>query len=67
MVAFRPVDNIGGARGFWLADPYWGRGHMTEAVTAIPDFLFCELQIIRPTNLQLSPSRESPWPFIDLL
>ncbi len=46
-VAFRPNENNGGHRGFWLAEPYWGRGYMTEAVTAIQDFLFFELGIDR--------------------
>jgi RimJ/RimL family protein N-acetyltransferase len=27
-------------RGFWLAESYWGRGLMTEAVTAVNDFAF---------------------------
>lgn len=32
----------GGNRGFWLAEPYWGRGYMTEAVMAVQDWLFFE-------------------------
>lgn len=32
----------GGNRGFWLAEPYWGRGYMSEAVGAIQDWLFFE-------------------------
>ncbi len=47
MIAFRPDENNGGDRGFWLAEPYWGRGYMTEAVTAVQDFLFFELGIDR--------------------
>lgn len=34
-------------RGFWLAEPYWGRGLMTEAVVATQDFVFNELNIER--------------------
>jgi len=30
-------------RGFWLAEPFQGRGYMTEAVTHVQDFLFFEL------------------------
>ncbi len=29
-------------RGFWLARPWWGRGLMTEAVTAFQDWVFFE-------------------------
>ena len=32
----------GGNRGFWLAEAFWRRGYMTEAVTAIQDWLFFE-------------------------
>ena len=34
-------------RGFWLAEPFWGRGLMTEAVVATQDFVFNELNIKR--------------------
>jgi len=27
-----------GNRGFWLAEPYWSRGLMTEAIAAVNDF-----------------------------
>lgn len=30
-------------RGFWLGEPYWGQGYMTEAATAVNDFAFDEL------------------------
>lgn len=36
-----------GNRGFWLSESYWGRGYMSEAITAIQDWLFFELQIDR--------------------
>ncbi|HJZ20655.1 MAG TPA: GNAT family N-acetyltransferase [Bradyrhizobium sp.] len=40
-VHFRPrADTPKGNRGFWLAEPYWNRGLMTEAVTAVNDFAF---------------------------
>jgi ribosomal-protein-alanine N-acetyltransferase len=29
-----------GNRGFWLAEPYWNQGLMTEAVAAVNDFAF---------------------------
>ena len=34
-----------GNRGFWLAEPFWGRGYMTEAVAAVQDFLFFDIGI----------------------
>jgi ribosomal-protein-alanine N-acetyltransferase len=40
-IYFRPgSDNPKGNRGFWLAEPYWNRGLMTEAITAANDFAF---------------------------
>ena len=32
-------------RGFWLGEPYWGRGLMREAATAVNDFAFDELRM----------------------
>ena len=32
-----------GNRGFWLAEPYWKKGLMTEAVAAVNDFAFLTL------------------------
>ena len=34
-------------RGFWLAEPFWGRGLMTEAVIATQDYVFFELNADR--------------------
>ena len=30
-------------RGFWLAEPFWGNGYMTEAVSAVHDLAFDQL------------------------
>jgi len=30
-------------RGFWLAEPHWGKGYMSQAVFAVQDFVFIEL------------------------
>lgn len=42
------VDN----RGFWLAQPYWGKGYMTEAADAVTDYAFEVLgfDVLRFTN-----------------
>ena len=43
-IHFRPdADSAKGNRGFWLAEPYWGRGLMTEAISAVNDFAFLTL------------------------
>lgn len=34
------AEGAKGNRGFWLAEPYWNRGLMTEAVAAVNDFAF---------------------------
>ena len=45
-VRFLPRANAPkGNRGFWLAEPYWNRGLMTEAITAVNDFAFRTLGI----------------------
>jgi RimJ/RimL family protein N-acetyltransferase len=30
-------------RGFWLTEPFWNKGYMTEAVTPVMDYAFNEL------------------------
>jgi ribosomal-protein-alanine N-acetyltransferase len=45
-IRFRPgSDAPKGNRGFWLAEPYWNKGLMTEAVAAVNDFAFTTLGI----------------------
>jgi ribosomal-protein-alanine N-acetyltransferase len=45
-INFRPrMDNPKGNRGFWIAEPYWNRGLMTEAVSSVNDFAFETLGI----------------------
>jgi ribosomal-protein-alanine N-acetyltransferase len=36
-----------GNRGFWLAEPHWNQGLMTEAIAAVNDFAFRTLGIER--------------------
>ena len=43
-INFRPrADGRKGNRGFWLAEPYWNQGLMTEAIAAVNDFAFLTL------------------------
>jgi RimJ/RimL family protein N-acetyltransferase len=45
-INFRPgTNNPKGNRGFWLAEPYWNRGLMTEAVSSVNGFVFGTLGI----------------------
>ncbi len=48
-IHFRPQathsENPKGNRGFWLAEPYWNQGLMTEAIAAVNDFAFETLGI----------------------
>ncbi|CCE02699.1 GNAT family N-acetyltransferase [Bradyrhizobium sp. STM 3809] len=40
-IHFRPrAESVKGHRGFWLAEPYWKRGLMSEAIAAVNDFAF---------------------------
>jgi len=36
-------------RGFWIGEPYWNKGYITEAVTAVNDFVFFELGVDKMT------------------
>ncbi len=38
-------DEPKGNRGFWLAEPYWNKGLMTEAIASVNDFVFGTLGI----------------------
>ena len=43
-INFRPrADGRKGNRGFWLAEPWWNQGLMTEAIAAVNDFAFLTL------------------------
>jgi RimJ/RimL family protein N-acetyltransferase len=45
-IHFRPrADNPKCNRGFWIAESYWNRGLMTEAIASVNDFAFRTLEI----------------------
>jgi RimJ/RimL family protein N-acetyltransferase len=45
-IRLRPnSDAPKGNRGFWLAEPFWNQGLMTEAIAAVNDFAFGTLGI----------------------
>jgi RimJ/RimL family protein N-acetyltransferase len=33
--------------GYWLAEPFWGKGIMTQAVKNIADYAICDLKMHR--------------------
>lgn len=47
LIEYRHVTDRDDNRGFWLAEPYWQQGYMTEAVTAVNDFIFFDLKVER--------------------
>ncbi|MEL6168887.1 MAG: GNAT family N-acetyltransferase, partial [Pseudomonadota bacterium] len=43
-IEYRFFDDEEENRGFWLAQPFWGRGIMTHAVAVTQDFVFFTLE-----------------------
>jgi [ribosomal protein S5]-alanine N-acetyltransferase len=41
------VHRLTAELGYWLAEPYWGRGIMTEAVTRFTDYVFERFGLLR--------------------
>jgi len=46
-IEYRLDDYEDDNRGFWLGEPFWGRGIMTEAVIATQNYVFNELNVER--------------------
>ncbi len=45
LIGFEDGETQYGNRGFWLAEPFWGQGYMTETVEAVNEFIFETLKI----------------------
>ena len=45
VIEFRLVTELDDHRGFWLAQPYWRRGLMSEAVEVVNRFVFEDLGV----------------------
>ena len=43
----RDVERLTGELGYWLAEPFWGRGIMTETVAKFADFAFERFGLVR--------------------
>jgi len=41
------VHRLTAEMGYWLAEPYWGRGLMTEAVSKFAEYVFEKFQLMR--------------------
>jgi len=68
-IHFRPwSDSPKGNRGFWLAEPWWNQGLMTEAVAAVNNFAFHTLGVessmsaTRPQTKRRAGSSKRPAP-----
>ncbi|CAM2011117.1 GNAT family N-acetyltransferase [Acanthopleuribacter pedis] len=44
LIEYRFTKDKDDNRGFWLAEPFWGKGLMSEAVAATQDFVFFDLK-----------------------
>lgn len=50
VIGFIPQDDIyrkNAELGYWLGEPYWNKGIMTQAITLAVDYAFAELNIVR--------------------
>lgn len=43
----RDINRIAAEIGYWLGEPFWGRGIMTRAVSAVTEYAFTELRMVR--------------------
>ena len=41
------VERYSAEIGYWLGEPYWGKGIATEALQLLTDFLFAEAHLLR--------------------
>ena len=47
IVINQDVHRLTAEMGYWLGEPFWGKGIMTEAVTRFTDFAFEEFGLVR--------------------
>lgn len=45
LIEYRHITDRDDNRGFWLAEPFWKQGLMTEAAAAVNDFIFFDLGV----------------------
>lgn len=59
LIEYRHITDRDDNRGFWLAEPYWRKRLMTEAVTAINDFIFFDLGVDQITVCNVQDNKGS--------
>ena len=47
LVLKQDIERIGAELGYWLAEPYWGRGILSEAVPAFTEWAVREFELLR--------------------
>ena len=45
--------------GYWIGEPYWGKGYATQTVQLLTNFAFNELQVLRVFAGVFSPNKAS--------
>jgi [ribosomal protein S5]-alanine N-acetyltransferase len=61
-IGFSPnqdVHRLTAELGYWLAEPYWGRGIMTEAVTKLTDYALEQFGLMRVYAEPYAPNTAS--------
>ena len=53
------VERVAAELGYWLGESHWGRGIVTEAVTALTEWAFRELPLTRVYALPLASNPAS--------
>ena len=57
-ISLHDIDDSQGELGYWIGEPYWGKGYCTEAARAFVEFLFenLGLSIIHAEHLTSNPA-----------
>lgn len=55
----KDVHRLTAELGYWLAEPYWGRGIVSEAVALVTDYGFSQLGLVRIYAEPLAHNRAS--------
>jgi [ribosomal protein S5]-alanine N-acetyltransferase len=58
-VLHRDVERVSAEIGYWLAEPFWGRGIATEAVRIVSDYAFKTCNVLRLFALPFADNARS--------
>ena len=53
------VERLSGEIGYWIGEPFWGRGIASEVIPAVVDYAFGELDLVRVYALVFDYNRAS--------